>query len=210
MPAYCTAQEVSNFIRLRNPGRAGGVLQVSENSDPSITQINELIDQNEDILNERIMHSWKETTIRDEMHDIVRTRRRLWGRPVHLYHRSVRTIDADAGDKVEIWDGDKFIDITDGSDHWRMDYVKGILYVGSYWWGLENRVRISYRYGDATVPAWVKRTIIKMVSIDLVETSLTASKVPTGGENMTATVNKWRADIERVVADKQEVKHIEF
>lgn len=212
MPNYVTAQEVVNFLRILDS--TGAILTIGAGTDPTSTQVEEAIDNAESEFENRIGHAWTAKTVTNEVHDITNPYDWLWGTPIHLQNRNVRTIASGSGDKIEIWDGTNWQDKTSSENStWRMNYQLGILYLMGYTWsiGRENRVRITYRYGDTSIPDWVKKAIKRMVALELIETSLSLSKIQTQeGVNINQLMERWEKDIERIVANNQEVKVIEF
>lgn len=210
MPTYCTAQEVANFLRIPAAAPMDGnvhenaVLVIGADTDPSQAQVEELIEQNESWLEARLRHAWRTTVASKEIHDITRNWQRSLGYPVNLVHRDLRDIDTGEGDKVEIWDGSDYRDTESGE--WTLNTEQGVLYMrGLAFYGTRHRVRVTYRYGSSPVPLWLKRLTVKATAIDLLETSLSQSKITIQlGYNPQKTVDQWRADIDRIVADQQE------
>ena len=70
-----------------------------------------------------------------------------------------------------------------------------------------NRIRITYRYGDATVPLDISDTCIKLVAIDLLNSSFRMDILPLGanGIDISSSKSDWRADIENCIDNRQEV-----
>lgn len=212
MPDYCSAQDVVDFLRIL--GNDGNLLQVGANTDPAEASVNALIEQNEDILDQRLGHAYREATATDEIHDIPRVYEWNWGNPIHLANREVRQLSYDAGDRIGLWNGIRYDDMTQGEGTlWRANYKMGIIYMVGYAFVInrENRIRITYRYGASGVPGWLKRAAIKLTAVDLIETSLSMSKIQTQeGVNVQQLVQQWRADVDDAIFKMQDVKVVEF
>jgi hypothetical protein len=110
------------------------------------------------------------------------------GTAIDLHHRKVRTIDGT--DLIEVFNGSDWIDWVDtrtegrDADYW-LDYTDGILFLkGFYFWHTRSAVRVTYRYGDATVPHDVRACIAMMVARELLATDVATGNVPgEGGQN---------------------------
>ena len=71
----------------------------------------------------------------------------------------------------------------------------------------KNRIRVTYRYGDPTVPYDIQDTCIKLTAIDLINSSFRMDILPTGanGVDISASKSDWRADIENCIDNRQEI-----
>ena len=80
----------------------------SDSTKPSLNTIIDWIFEAEDYIDNQTNHSWRETIITNEYHDIPKRtlggRERWWtGLPIYLKHRSIRSFDTSKGDKLGIW-----------------------------------------------------------------------------------------------------------
>ena len=71
----------------------------------------------------------------------------------------------------------------------------------------KNRVRVTYRYGDATVPIDVEDACVKLVAIDLLTTSLRMDQIPIGSNqvNIDQSMKMWKETVEECVLNRREV-----
>jgi len=199
---YCTAQEVIDFMGIIDRS-TGNTLTISSTTDPKQSFVEELINWAENEIEERVGHAWTTRTSTNEIHDISNIYEPYWGTPIHLQHRKITTINAE-----------QYQDITSTSD-WKMQYDLGVLYLRNYYYSLgrENRVRITYRYGDSSVPKWVKEVVIKLVAIKLIERSFAMSYVKFGedrGLRTSEVVQQWNDSIDRAISDHQEFVVVEY
>ena len=212
-PTYCTAQQVVNWLRILDEN--GNVVTVGENSDPTKAEIDEKILDNEDILDMRLHYAYRERRVLHESHDIHPAYDWYWGSPAHFQYRSVKPIDPAMHDVVEVWNGESYDDITSQVyTSWRQDPHLGILYLVGYvfLFTRNNRLRVTYRYGDPsdTIPGWLKRCAIKMTACDMLETSMSMNKVQTmEGLNIEKRINRWRADVDEMVARMADMSVVE-
>lgn len=133
---------------------------------------------------------------------------------VPLAHRSV-TLLTTTSDKIEVWDGSSWVDAlatkTRGrdKDFW-VDTTNGVIYFVSYRPLYADRgVCVTYHYGEATVPRDIKKAAILLTAIDLVENDIYKSILPSGVSQDTflAKTERWRQDLDRILAYRREVFH---
>ena len=198
---YCSVEDVSDFLRV----------PISSTTTPNKAQVEKIINRKEEELERRIGHAWRTVTITDEIHDLPLIYTFGWGTPIQLQHRKIKDLDANAGDKIEIWKGGSsaWENILGNSEWYDIEYTYGKLFLRGFIFSIlrKHRVRITYRYGDTTVPGDIKDAIIKMTAIELINTSFRMDKLPMGGDgiNVQTSMSKWQEDIDRTVNDRQEV-----
>ena len=195
--------------------KVAALLQVDAfdlNSTPTITQVEEIINRKEDEIDYFTNHSWREKTVTEELHTIEFRYNWLTGRPVYLNHRKVKTFDSNSGDKLEVWDGSNWVDwlttYTEGrgNDFW-VDYEQGIIYIKSMLIkGIPIEMRVTYRYGETTVPGDIEDACTKMVAIDLLTSDDRSVLLPEGTSNIPLGNKQtiWRNDINRILTRRQE------
>ena len=212
VPTYCTAQNVVDFLRILDDD--GTVLNIGQNTDPTLAQVNEIIMNEEDELDNRMGHTWKETRAITESLDLPLNFDWFFGMPIHLRHRKIREIDPTAGDFIRVLYPSEKRDITPNENSWwRMNYEIGIIYLlGMVWYSRrEKRLEISYRYGDSEVPRWLKRATIQSTAITLMETSLSMSKITVQeGVDLNKIIDRWRKDVDLAIANNAEIQAISY
>ena len=198
---YCTVEDVSDFMRV----------PISSTTTPTKAQVEKLINRKEEVLDRRIGHTFgRNKTITNEIHDLPLLYTFGWGTPIYLQHRNIRDLSNAAGDKIEVWKGEsnEYDDILTDSQWYQFDPVYGRLYLRGFIFSImrKNRIRVTYRFGDATVPEDVEDACIKLVAIDLLTTSLRMDRLPVGGSALTwgEIIEQWKEDIEQCVVNRRE------
>ena len=198
---YCTVEDVSDFMRV----------PISSTTTPTKAQVEKLINRKEEVLDRRIGHTFgRNKTITNEIHDLPLLYTFGWGTPIYLQHRNIRDLSNAAGDKIEVWKGEsnEYDDILTDSQWYQFDPVYGRLYLRGFIFSImrKNRIRVTYRFGDATVPEDVEDACIKLVAIDLLTTSLRMDRLPVGGSALTwgEIIEQWKEDIESCVINRRE------
>lgn len=210
---YCTAVDIVNRIKIKD--NDGNLITPDANSDPTLAQLDDLINQTEDEIDDRTQHAWRTVTITSEMHDIINNYQ--WGRgiPVHLFHRKIRVFDTGQGDKIEIWDGSNYDDIATNSERFNVIEEMGIIYLRGYVFSIfrENRLRITYRFGDTTIPNDIKEACIVGTLIRLIESDIAMSNIeygPDRGLRLERTVERWQDRFDKIIERHAEWVHVEY
>ena len=155
----------------------------SGSTEPTSTQVESFINAAEDEIDQTTRTAWREKTVSEEYHDFPKHFAygashgyrgfRGAGIPIKLFHRSVKTFDTDKNDKLEIWEGSNWVDwITDktegrADDFW-VNYTDGRLYIRSvFTFFLEQSIRVTYRYGQSTVPSDIKEATALLAASEI-------------------------------------------
>ncbi|MGQ9642016.1 MAG: hypothetical protein ACUVUF_07840 [Candidatus Bathycorpusculaceae bacterium] len=213
---YCTPDEVSSFLGL-------GVNYFTALSKPSLTEVENIINQVEEYIDRMTHHAWREKVANDgayEYHQLGRLgTRSTWftwlGYPIYLKYRRLKKFDASKGDRFEVYNGNVWEDWlatkTEGmnGDFW-VDYDNGIVFVFGFWRyiGLkEYMTRFKYRYGEATVPLDIKRACVLLVASQLVAVNDKLFMIPEGGTgvlNIREKIELWREEADRILSARRE------
>jgi hypothetical protein len=151
------------------------------------------------------------TVFGEEIHDLPLLYTFGWGTPIWLQHRQIKPLNSSSGDKIEVWkgSGSAYDDILTNNQWYEFDETYGRLYLRGFLFSImrKNRIRVTYRYGDTTVPDDVKDACIKLACIDLISTSLRMDQIPIGGSaiNVENSIKLWREDIEDCIVNRREV-----
>ena len=198
---YCTVEDISDFMRV----------PISSTTTPTKAQVEKVINRKEEVLDRRIGHTFgRNKTITNEIHDLPLLYTFGWGTPIYLQHRNIRDLSNAAGDKIEVWKGEsnEYDDILTDSQWYQFDPVYGRLYLRGFIFSImrKNRIRVTYRFGDATVPEDVEDACVKLVAIDLLTTSFRMDRLPVGGSTLTwgEIIEQWKEDIESCVINRRE------
>jgi hypothetical protein len=198
---YCTVTDVSDFLRV----------PITATTTPNTVQVEKLINRKEAEIERRIGHAWTTRTITEEVHDLPLVYSFGWGTPIFLQHRMIKDLNGSLGDKIEIWQGsqDTFSDILGNNSWYNIEGVYGKLFLRGFIFSIlrKHRVRVTYRYGDSVVPGDITDAVIKMVAIEIINTSFRMDKLPMGGSgiSMQTSTAKWQEDIDRTISDRMEV-----
>ena len=203
---YCSVEDVSDYLRV----------PITATSTPNKAQVEKIINRKESEFERRTGHAWRSKKITREVHSLPLLYTFGWGTPIFLRHRRIYDIDADQGDKIEIWQGASatWENIATNGQWYEMEYERGSLHLRGFLFSIlrRNRVRVTYRYGgeefagDTTIPDDIKDAVIKMTSIELMNTSFRMDELPTGGMTSPSESKKiWQEDIENCIANRREV-----
>ena len=203
---YCSVEDVSDYLRV----------PITATSTPNKAQVEKIINRKESEFERRTGHAWRSKKITREVHSLPLLYTFGWGTPIFLRHRRIYDIDADQGDKIEIWQGASatWENIATNGQWYDMEYERGSLHLRGFLFSIlrRNRVRVTYRYGgeefagDTTIPDDIKDAVIKMTSIELMNTSFRMDELPTGGMTSPSESKKiWQEDIENCIANRREV-----
>ena len=204
---YCSVEDVADYLRI----------PITATTVPNKTQIEKIIKRKEDELDRRIGHAWRSKTAYNERHTLPLLYIFGWGTPLYLQHRHIYDFDAAEGDKIEIWEGASatYENILGNSQWYDMDYEYGRLYLRGFIFSIlrQNRIRVTYRYGgegfagDTTIPGDIEDCVIKMVSIEFINTSFRMDKLPMGsaGVDYASSKRQWTEDIEKCIENRREV-----
>ena len=203
---YCSAADVSDFLRI----------PITATTTPNTAQVEKLILRKEEELERRIGHAWRSKKITREVHDLPLLYTYGWGTPIFLQHRNIYDLDAAQGDKIEIWQGSsaEWENILGNSQWYDLEYDYGRLFLRGFIFSIlrKNRCRVTYRYGgenfagDTAIPEDIEDVVIKMTSIEILNTSLRMDVLPTGGSaNISESKRKWSEDIEKCIDNRREL-----
>ncbi len=200
MVTYCTVADVSDFLRV----------PITSTTTPNKAQVEKIILRKEQELDRRIGHHFGGVIASAaEVHDLPLLYSYGWGSPIFLKHRQIADIDASLGDKIEVWTGDSYADHTGDTGVHNLEGTYGKLYFRGYIFTImrKNRIRVTYRYGELTVPYDIQDSCVKLVSIDILNSSFRMDILPTGanGVDVSASKSDWRADIENCIDNRQEI-----
>ena len=214
---YCTSAEVSKFLFGDKKS------DFDDSSKPLKTTVESLINRVEDLIDAATRHAWRTVTVTNEYHNYNDVRRHPRGYPigkepcrcVHLNHRTVHTFTSETH-KIEIWQDNEWVDLaleangyTEGrdDDYW-IDYENGVIYfvdeepdIG------QKAVRVTYAYGETSVPGDIKEWALKLAAIDLIYsddwTVMTIDNLDR--VNLEGKVRHWKEDIEKIQKDREEL-----
>ena len=203
---YCSVGDISDFLRV----------PITSTTTPNKEMVRKIIARKEQELDRRIGHTWKTKKITREIHSLPLLYTFGWGTPIFLKHRHILPLDSSLGDKIEVWksETDVWGNVLDNTQWYNMEYELGTLYLRGYLFTIlrNNRIRVTYRYGgedfagDTVIPLDIADAVIKMTSIEVMNTSFRMDEIPSGGSVSPSESKRfWQEDIDLCVSNRREV-----
>jgi len=215
---YTTVAAISLFLGLRD--NEGNRLSISGETIPSSDDVSDIILEVEDFIDQYTHHSWRSTTVSNEVYDYMPPECLGYGeradqnRSICLKHRKIRTFSHADGDKLEVWNGSAWIDYLTaytegrGLDFW-VDYEMGILFFGRQYPTIrEKSVRVTCRYGESTVPRDIQRATKMLVAVEMLSGDEGNNVMSTGqgGLTMKDRLEKWNEKAMEILQTHMEVQ----
>ena len=199
-----------DFLRLTDTN--GQAITVSSSSDPSTAELDVIISGVHADMEERTAHSWGRLGRSTEIHDVSTTYD--WGRgmAVHLQHYNVQPFDASEGDTLEMWNGNEWQNRMESSDYTLLGEL-GQMYIRVLFWlgMLENRIRVSYRYGTPEMPGGMRYAAIKKCAVELIRGSLSMDNIQfSDSGRIDKSVESWEQDYDEMVLRWQHWMRVEY
>lgn len=107
---YCSPDDVSQAMDLPDPSNGFGTMMFDDSSHPSYEQVERMIRANSEIIDRRLMRSWRENRVVNRIVsiDVYEKDENTWRRDFYLrggntiqLERDLRAFDAAKGDKIE-------------------------------------------------------------------------------------------------------------
>jgi hypothetical protein len=157
---YASADDVANAL-----GFPTGYF--TEISTPTTAIIEKYINRAEDKIDLATGHAWRSVTITNEYPRPSSIYRYGTGIRMKLVHRSIVTLD-----KLEIWDGSDWVDYVAtkiegrNADYW-FDPESGIVYILNLFRLWPHGVKVSYTFGETTVPGDIAECATFMAALTI-------------------------------------------
>ena len=192
----------------------------NKDSKPDIISVERLINDAEDWFDEQTHHAWREVTETNEYHDRPYHRSSIWpGTRIPLNHRKIKNLTSGT-DKIEVYEGtdtarlwtDWVATKTEGrdNDYW-VDYEDGIIYLISWFhFHQTSAVRVTYRFGETSVPNDIRRCVAMMVAKQLLEQEQHLNNMPaeTGTGHtyqLDPRISKYQREINAIINHHTEI-----
>jgi hypothetical protein len=189
-------------------------------SEPDVSTIERMINDAEDEIDRKTHHAWRSTTVTREYHHRPRRRASIWpGTAISLHHRTITNFTSGT-DKIEVYDGsdtsrtwtDWVATKTEGrDDDWWCDYEDGIIYLKAWYIRHETgAVRVTYRYGESTVPKDIRKCCAMMVAVELLTQEQHLNNMPaeTGQGHtyeLSGRIRRMQTEIDRIISKHTEM-----
>ena len=206
-PTYCSLEDVEATLGLPDPHDPMGFLHFSDMTIPRAQEVEKRILANEDQIDRRVRHSWRENRVVGKVFNIdtweqdENARRAMYwqrgGNMVQL-HPDLRPFDPSLGDRIEVRTrANQWIDVSyNGSfgendqpsegtmPYFHFDYEGGKLYLRTRVNNPKyNSVRVTYRYGDESpVPDAISRLCVLMTASNVLNQQMFNIKLGSGGD----------------------------
>jgi len=188
----------------------------SGSTTPTDTQVDDFINAAEDEIDRATRHAWRTVTVTDEFYDIppdygVSSRYSSDpGIPIHLRHREGKTLASGSGDKLEVWDGAVYVQwlttMTEGrADDFWLDNEQGVLYLKTIWSSFfwKKGLRLTYRFGDATVPADIRDATAMLAAIKVLQNDDLSQNLNETGDptrlSFDQRIVQWQKQIDKTI-----------
>ena len=202
---YCTPEDVQRQLQIDMLGGEG-------RSKPTRADIIEIIKEAEDDIDKTTGHAWREKTSTEYK---TLSNYSLHEKPIYLKHRSIKTFDSTEGDKIEVWNGSEWEDYltakTEGrdNDYW-IDYEEGIIYINNSITIYPNGVKITYRYGETTIPNDIRKATSLMAAMMILDTNDRTIMVPEGTQfnSYSSRLERMKEKIDEILQNHSEITFI--
>ncbi len=225
-PQYCSAVDVAAYLGWTDSAVATPETitryEFSSSTIPSLAEVNDMILAAEDMIDSKTGHAWRERTVTDEIHDYENA---LYTAPkeaerdcrgIKLSHRKIRSLTSGT-DEINVWNGSSYTeyvaDKTEGrNDDFWVDSQKGILYFkDSTPSRVVQSVKVTYRYGDSSVPDDVRELTALMAARRIMMSHDHIKSIPQGDGAASIYREKliaWKEIIDQHLKNLQEAKWV--
>lgn len=174
---YCTVAQVRQYMQLNSQ-----VYTATKTVSDSI--VADRINEAEAYIDNYCRRAWRSTTVTEYFDCFMRDRNDELFAPCTLTYPDMYALATGSSDNLSNWNGSSWVDYlttyTSGRDHeyWE-DNVNGIVYLKPQSYG-SRRVKIKYRYGNASVPTDIRQAAIMLVTANLLLFDANTSNIPEG------------------------------
>lgn len=210
---YTTPELVANQLRMVNSD--GSIMMFTEETDIKRSVVIQFIKEAETRIDRLTRNSWKENYVVDELHDLPFPLNGLSPRDtaVGLPQANICEWD-DEKDSLFVFKDDNWIDYTEIpqaqlDDTWWIDYKIGVLHFNNFYpwfYSGANRIKISYRWGNSTVPDDIVEACTKLVAIRIIQSEFNKIMMynrmsnPIRWEDI---IHDWKKDIDSILATRR-------
>ncbi len=213
---YCTTAQIFTFLQLgaSSDVNFAGKTDFDTNTNPTKDTVTEWIEESQDYIDQETMHAWRAVVVTKEQHHLESPHYQLRdGSEIKLLHRSIRTLTSGT-DLLEVWDGTQYLDYlanrTEGrnNDYW-VNEENGFIFIKTYpaYTPRTFGVRVTYRFGDSTVPGDIKRACVLLTSIHFLQSEDRSVLLPEGSSNLPyeAKDQRWQKRVDEILDRRREI-----
>lgn len=203
---YCTVDMVANTL-----GFPAGYFDA--NSTPTNAVVTRFIEESQDRIDNSTGHAWRSVTITKEYVRPSSIYRYGTGIRFDLIHRKVKDFSEAQGDKIEIWDGNSWVDWvstkTEGrGEAWWADYENGVIFIRDTTRIYPHGIRVTYRYGEEVVPGGIQQACTRMAAIAVLNSPEFSAILFTDNgqtdQSHTEKIRYWQQEIDKVLSYNRE------
>ena len=192
--AYCSHNDISNFLGIDSFTTDKGLV------------VDDLINTNEDIIDRRTMNAFRETTVTNETHNVDTQFRWRFGKAVYLNNRGIK----DGSVTVNVFNGSSWEDWGSEGSAFTVNNEEGVVYIRGFWYWTEQDMimKVSYTFGETSVPKDIKKACVLLTAIDLVSNENIWFNLPSGADsvNLNQKIDIWQKKVDRILEDRNEIK----
>lgn len=181
---YCNGAEVASFM---------GLPTFTASTTPTLAEVNDIIARVCDEIDQFTHHAWRNTTVTDEYYTAMEWTPMIDGlgdwsdrSRIYMMHRKIHSPLT----KLECFDGNAWVDFVASyiegraKDFW-IDYDRGIIHFANrYPLRRRHAVKLSYIYGDNTIPADIKNAAVMLCCYQLLQRDDRSVLLPEGTQNI--------------------------
>ena len=206
---YCASTDVQAELQ--------GSTAFTTSTIPTLQQVINFINMAEDEIDRRTRNSWRSVTTTNEFYNIERNAKYHWGGGLRipLNHTNIKSFDTSEGDKLEIWQGNSYVDWiatkTEGraNDFW-MDYKEGTLFIRlRFPAAYVKPIRLTYRHGESSVPNDIKNACVMLASMKILRNEDFSFTLNESGDtrnlNYEQRILQMKDDVDKIVSHRQQV-----
>lgn len=191
----------------------------SGSTTPTAVQVEDFINAAEDEIDQRTQHAWRLVTVTDEFYDLPSYGHAGHhsfdpGIKIHLRHRKITTL-ANGTDKLEVWTGSEYEDWTGtrtegrANDFW-IDLEQGVLWIKYFYpFFTERAVRMTYRYGETSVPKDIRDATAMLAAIKVLQSDDRSAELNETGDPSRlpydGRIAQWNAQVNRILKNRTEL-----
>lgn len=194
---YTTSAKVAAFLNL--PAFSASTI-------PTSTTVDNYILRAQDQIDFKTGHAWRSTTITNEYHNVYNIRQDGFIK-IRFNHRAIKTLSTGSGDAIEIWNGTSWEEYIStktesrASDFW-VNYTDGILYVKSMPSHEHDSIRLTYRFGESTIPYDIEEVATLIAATAIVSGKYRTASNPDVDDD--TVISSWKARISEILSDRYE------
>ena len=207
--AYTTAANIAGLLNLRS---GASRLSFDGTTFPTLTEVNTFIDEADEYIDRHTNNSWKSTNVvSNEQHNYDGRLNKYGAFIITLHKGPIQDLSSASGDKLEIYRNNAWEDIlttkTKGAapyeDDFFVDTEFGHIYLHTTFpnYG-RNQIRVTYRYGNSSVPKDIQEASTKLAAIKVLSAlgeEVIKTEVPSQPSWMNL-IEKWQEDVENILS----------